>query len=73
MDPGTPPSKGPSFRLAELEANSRYASERYRLYRAKTYGPKPTSPERLRRLKRESELAERILERAKAAAQDAKA
>jgi hypothetical protein len=57
-------NRGPSPRLVELEANARHARERYRLYRAKAYGPKPTSPGRLRRLKRESELAERRLRRA---------
>lgn len=53
-------------RRLELEANSRYARERYRLYKAKAYGTKLTSPERLRRLERESQRAERILDRAKA-------
>jgi hypothetical protein len=64
-------NRGP--RLVELEANARHARERYRLYRAKAYGPKPTSPGRLRRLKRESELAERRLRRPKAGARDDKA
>lgn len=61
-------STDPSPRLVELEANSRHARERYRLYKAKAYGPRPTSPARLRRLERESELAERRLERARAGA-----
>jgi hypothetical protein len=69
--PGT--SRGPSPRLVELEANSRHARERYRLYKAKAYGPGPTSPERLRRLERESELAERRLQRARTGARHAKA
>lgn len=74
MGSGAPgPSKGPSLRLVELEASSRYAGERYQLYKAKAYGPKLTSPERLRRLERESELAERRLERAKAEARHAEA
>ena len=74
MDPGTPrPSEGSSARLLELEANSRYARERYRLYRAKAYGSRLTSAERLRRLERESAWAERRLERAKAAGHDAEA
>jgi hypothetical protein len=57
----------------ELEANARYARERYRLYRAKAYGPSLTSPERLRRLERESKLAKRVLERARAGTGDAQA
>ena len=74
MDSGAPgPSNGANLRLVELEARSRYARERYQLYRAKAYGPRPTSPERLRRLQRESELAERRLERAKAGGRDGEA
>jgi hypothetical protein len=52
-------------RLAEIEANARRASERYRLYRARVHGPRPTSPGRLRELKRESERAETVLAGAK--------
>ncbi len=48
-------------RLLELEAEARLASDRYRLYRAKTYGRRLTRPGRLRELKRASELAERRL------------
>jgi hypothetical protein len=74
MDSVAPqPSKGSNLRLVELEANSRYARERYQLYRAKSYGSRTTSPERLRRLKRESEWAERRLERAKTGDRDAEA
>ena len=74
MDSGAPrPSEGSTLRLVELEANSRYARERYQLYRAKSYGSRLTSQERLRRLKRESELAERRLERAKIRDRDAEA
>ncbi|HEX6116731.1 MAG TPA: hypothetical protein VFY99_06485 [Solirubrobacterales bacterium] len=54
-------------RLAELEANARHADERYRLYRAKVFGPSPTSPDRLRRLQREAERAEGLLAGARAA------
>ena len=53
-------------RLAELEAEAQHASERYRLYRAKVYGPRLTSFGRLRELKRESTLAESRLQRTKA-------
>jgi hypothetical protein len=51
-------------RLAELETEARHASERYRLYRAKVYGPRLTSFGRLRELERESKLAEGRLHRA---------
>ena len=57
---------GPGFRLAELEAEARHAGDRYRLYRAKSYGPRMTSAGRLRELKRQSEFAERRLARARA-------
>ena len=49
--------------LAELEAEARYAQERYRLYRARAYGPRTTSPARLRELERRSNLAESRLDR----------
>ena len=55
-----------SRRLIELEADARHASERYRLYRAKAYGPRLTSHGRLRELQRESEFAKRRLQRARA-------
>ena len=66
MDAGTPgPAK--NRRLVELEAEARHARERYRLYRAKAYGPRLTSAaRRLRELERQSKLAERRLGRAKA-------
>lgn len=53
-------------RLTELEAEARHASERYRLYRAKAYGPRLTSAGRLRELERESAFAERRLQQARA-------
>jgi len=52
-------------RLEELEADARHASERYRLYRAKVNGPRPTSTGRLRELERESERAQSTLARAR--------
>jgi hypothetical protein len=51
--------------IANLEAESRYRRERYALYRAKTYGPRPTTPARLRTLKLASEAAERRLRHAR--------
>src|SRR6266699_2705587 len=51
-------------RLAELETEDRYRRERYSLYRAKAYGPRPTSETRLRDLKLASERAEERLRHA---------
>jgi hypothetical protein len=47
-----------SDHLDELRANARYARERYQLYKAKSYGPRPTSPARLRELERAHEDAQ---------------
>jgi hypothetical protein len=67
MDSGTPgTSKDSNRRLAELEAEARYARERHQLYRAKAYGPRLTSPGRLRELERQSQFAQRRLDRARA-------
>lgn len=54
--------------LVKLEAEERYARERYQLYKAKAYGSRFTSAARLRGLERNSELAKRRLDRARAAA-----
>lgn len=67
MDSGTPaPSQGSNGWLIEFEAEARHARERYRLYRAKAYGPRLTSAGRLRELERKSKLAQSRLDRAKA-------
>jgi hypothetical protein len=47
--------------VADLRADARYARERYDLYRAKMYGPRPTSPVRMRELERTAEGAEERL------------
>ena len=52
-------------RLAELQDAARYARERLELYRAKSYGPRETSPERLRKLERAAEAAEARLRAAR--------
>jgi hypothetical protein len=52
-------------RIDELEAEARYARQRLDLYRAKTYGPRPTSPVRMRELEREADGAEQRLRRAR--------
>jgi hypothetical protein len=60
------PGSGKNVRLVELEAEARYARDRYRLYRAQAYGPRLTSPRRLHVLERASRLADGRLDRAKA-------
>jgi hypothetical protein len=52
-------------RIEDLEAEARYARERLDLYRAKMYGPRPTSPARMRELERAAEGAEERLRRAR--------
>jgi hypothetical protein len=55
-------------RLDELQAEARYARERYDLYKAKAYGPRLTSPARMRELEREASRTEANLRAAKAQA-----
>jgi hypothetical protein len=52
-------------RLDELQAQARHARQRFDLYKAKAYGPRLTSPSRLRELERESARAEANLRFAK--------
>lgn len=52
-------------RLEDLTAEARYNRERLELYRAKAYGPRPTSQGRLRELERACVLSEARLRRAK--------
>jgi len=56
----------PTDRLDDLRAQAQYARERYQLYKAKTYGQRPTSPARLRELQRTYEQAEARLRFAEA-------
>ncbi|MCA1689118.1 MAG: hypothetical protein LC720_01290 [Actinobacteria bacterium] len=51
--PGPDPS-----RLEELREEAAHRRRRVDLYRAKSYGPRPTSPSRLRELEREADAAE---------------
>lgn len=51
-------ARGSEEHLEDLRAKARYASERYQLYKAKTYGPVPTSPARLRELQQAHEQAD---------------
>jgi hypothetical protein len=60
------PTASESVALRELEAEARYARERYQLYKARAYGSRLTSARRLRELEQRSKLAKRRLERAKA-------
>jgi hypothetical protein len=60
-----PAARERALRIADLEAEDRYRRERYALYRAKVYGPRPTSAARLRELKLASERAEARLRRAR--------
>jgi hypothetical protein len=48
-------------RLDELRAQAQYARQRYDLYKARSYGPRLTSPSRLRELERECTRAEATL------------
>jgi hypothetical protein len=52
-------------RLEELEAGERLARERYQLYRAQAYGPRPSSVGRLRELDQAWKLAQSRLNRAR--------
>ena len=54
---GSPP-------IEELRAEARYHRERYALYRAKMYGPRPTTLTRLRELERVHQGADARLRRA---------
>jgi hypothetical protein len=47
-----------AVRVDELRAQARYARQKYDLYKARTYGPRLTSPTRMRELERECERAE---------------
>ena len=51
-------------RLDELRAAARYDRERRDLYRAKTMGPRPSSPARLEQLERVAALSASRLRRA---------
>jgi hypothetical protein len=53
--------------IEQLRAETRYARERRDLYRAKMYGPRPTSAVRMRELERALETAEGRLRRAEQA------
>ena len=52
--------------LEALRAEARHARQRFDLYKARTYGPRPTNPRRLRELERLSEAARARLRAAQA-------
>ena len=56
----------PTDHLDDLRTQARYARERYQLYKARTLGPRSTSPQRLRELQRACEQAEARLRFAQA-------
>jgi hypothetical protein len=58
-----------SHAIEDLRAEARYRRERYDLYRAKIYGPRPTTMARLRELERAHQGADARLRRAKQALQ----
>ncbi|MGH2985889.1 MAG: hypothetical protein ACRDLO_04280 [Solirubrobacterales bacterium] len=51
--------------LLRLQAEARHARERYQLYKARTRGPKPTDPARLREFECTYQRAEARLRRAR--------
>ena len=60
----------PTEEFLMLRAEARSARERYQLYKARTYGPKPSDPRRLAELERISDRAEDRLSRLSAASID---
>jgi hypothetical protein len=56
--------------ISVLEAEARYHRERLALYRARAYGPRPTSEGRMRELERTLEAAEARLRHAREARRD---
>ena len=53
-------------RLDELRAQARYWRQKHDLYKAKAYGPRATSPARLKELERAAQDAEARLRHAEA-------
>ena len=53
--------------LKKLEAEATHAKQRVDLYRAQAGGPRPTSPDRLEKLERLSEVAQSRLAEARLA------
>jgi hypothetical protein len=64
--PSTARPSAAAARLGERRVQARFARERYDLYKARAYGPRLTSPSRLRELERECARAEANLSFAEA-------
>ena len=67
-EPGVAPAQTSTIAppdFAQLEAEERYHRERLALYRARSYGSRPTSPARLRELGRTWEAAKARLTHAR--------
>ena len=67
-EPGVAPAQSSTIAppdFVQLEAEERYHRERLALYRARSYGPRPTSPARLRELDRIWEAAKARLTHAR--------
>ena len=62
----------PTDHLDDLRAQAQYARQRYQLYKAKTQGQRPTSPQRLRELQRADAQAQARLSFAEAEEQRAR-
>ncbi len=62
-----------ALHLDDLRAQAQYARQRYQIYKAKSYGLRPTSPARLRELERACEQAEARLRAAQAQERRARA
>jgi hypothetical protein len=56
--PGSAAHDNRSPEFVRLQAEARYARERYQIYKARTHGAKPTDPARLAELERISDTAE---------------
>jgi hypothetical protein len=59
-----------SGHIDDLRSQAEYAHQRYKLYQAKTYGQRPTSPVRLRELERTWQRADARLRAALAEERD---
>ena len=57
----------PRARIEDLRTQAAWSRQRRDLYRAKSYGPRATSPERMRELERQLEQADERLAAALAA------
>jgi hypothetical protein len=60
----------PTDHIDELRTMAKWSRQRRDLYRAKEYGPRTTSPERMRELERELARADERLDAAIAAKRD---